>query len=45
LALVDDFVDEGGLAVVDVGDNRHVADSAHKVVFKGGAKVGNFPTL
>ena len=31
VALVDDLVDEGGLAMVDVGDDGHVADSAHEV--------------
>ena len=31
IALVDDFVDQGCFPVVDVGDDGHVADSAHEV--------------
>ena len=35
VALVDDFVDEGGFPVVDVGDDGHVADAAHEGWFCG----------
>ena len=35
VALVNDFVDEGGFPVVDVGDDGHVADAAHEGWFCG----------
>ena len=31
VALVNDLVDKGGFAVVDVGDDGHIADSAHEL--------------
>ena len=37
---MNDLVDEGGFAMVDVGDDGHVADSAHEGDFEG-AKVGD----